>query len=119
MPPVNDTASLSDRFLLAQLAGDRQEAMRLLLDEGLHAGLPVQTLLVDVIQRAQREIGRLWQQNAISVADEHLATAVSQLAMARLFQAAPRSPRLGKVVTLACVEGELHDMGIRVAADIL
>ena len=114
-----DTATLSARFLDAQLAGDRQEAIRLLLDDGLRAGLDVQTILVEVIQRSQREIGRLWQQNLISVADEHLATAVSQLAMARLFVEAPRRPRVGKLVTLACVEGELHDMGIRVAADVL
>ncbi len=114
-----DPASLGQRYLQAQLAGDRHEAVRLLYDEGLRAGMPVKTLLLDVIQQAQYEIGRLWQENKISVADEHLATAISQLAMARLYPEAPRAPGLGRTVALACVEGELHDMGVRVAADML
>ena len=114
-----DTAALEQRYLEAQLAGDRHEAVRLLYEEGLRAGVPVQTLRLDVIQRAQYEIGRLWQENRISVADEHLATAISQLAMARLYPEAPRAPGLGRTVALACVEGELHDMGVRVAADML
>ncbi len=39
--------------------------------------------MFDVIQKTQREIGRLWQENRITIADEHVATAISQLALAR------------------------------------
>lgn len=117
--PAPDPADLSARYLRAQLEGNRTEAIRVLVNDGLAAGLPVAVLLIDVVQRSQREIGRLWQENAISVADEHLATAISQLAMARLFQEAPIKRANGKTVLFACVEGEFHDMGIRVASDLL
>ncbi|SEK94149.1 Methanogenic corrinoid protein MtbC1 [Stigmatella aurantiaca] len=112
-------APLQKRYLAAQLAGDRREALRLLVDEGLLRGIPLQDLHLKVIQPAQYEIGRLWQENHISVAQEHLATAISQLALSHLYRHLPRDPFNGKVIMLSCVEGELHEVGARMAADFL
>jgi len=110
---------LSRSYLAAQLAGDRREAVRLLMEEGIGRGNSVIDLHLRVIQQAQREIGRLWEQNSISVALEHQATAVSQLALAHLYQQSIRRPPVGKSVLLACAEGELHDVGARICADVL
>jgi MerR family transcriptional regulator, light-induced transcriptional regulator len=107
------------RYLSAQLAGDRREALRLLVDDGLLRGIPLQDIHLKIIQPAQYEIGRLWQENRISVAQEHLATAVSQLALSHLYRHLPRDPSNGKVVMVSCVEGELHEVGARMASDFL
>jgi methanogenic corrinoid protein MtbC1 len=115
----DNLTALTQRYLAAQLAGDRREALRLLVDEGLLRGIPLQDIHLKVIQSAQYEIGRLWQENRISVAQEHLATAISQLALSHLYRHLPRDPSNGKVVMLACVEGELHEVGARVASDFL
>jgi methanogenic corrinoid protein MtbC1 len=116
---METTTNLANRYLEAQLAGDRAEAVRLLIEEGLHQGISAADLLLGVIQPAQREIGRLWQENKVSIAQEHLATGISQLALARIYQEAPREKQLGKTVVVACVEGETHEMGARIAADFL
>ena len=63
---------LLSRYLEAQLAGDRRTAARVVIDEGLGAGHSVHALHAGVLQAAQREIGRLWQQNRISIAEEHM-----------------------------------------------
>jgi methanogenic corrinoid protein MtbC1 len=110
---------LSRSYLAAQLAGDRREAVRLLMEEGIGRGNSVLDLHLQVIQQAQREIGRLWEQDSISVAQEHQATAVSQLALAHLYQQSIRRPAVGKSVLVSCVEGELHDLGARICADVL
>ena len=110
---------LSRSYLAAQLAGDRREAVRLLMEEGIGRGNTVLDLHLRVIQQAQREIGRLWEQNTISIAHEHQATAVSQLALAHLYQQSIRRAPVGKSVLIACVEGELHDVGARICADVL
>ncbi|HEY1333011.1 MAG TPA: cobalamin-dependent protein [Myxococcaceae bacterium] len=114
-----DLDDLSRSYLVAQLAGDRREAVRLLMEEGIGRGNSVIDLHLQVVQQAQREIGRLWEQNSISVAQEHQATAVSQLALAHLYQQTVRRPSVGKSVLVACVEGELHDLGARICADVL
>lgn len=110
---------LKTRYLHAQLAGNRREALRVVMDEGIARGASVIDLQVQVIQEAQREIGRLWQENQISVAQEHMATAISQMALAQLYDEAPRAPSNDKKVLVACVQGELHDFPARLVADTL
>jgi methanogenic corrinoid protein MtbC1 len=112
-----DTADLCERYLAAQLAGDRNAALRLVLDEGVGKGIAVPRLYLDVIEVAQHRIGQLWQENRISVAQEHVATAISSLVIAHLYTALPRAPSNEKRVLLSCVDGELHDLGARVTAD--
>nr|WP_224368687.1 cobalamin-dependent protein [Hyalangium versicolor] len=112
-------SALRERYLAAQLSGDRREALRLLVDEGLLRGIPLQDIHLKIIQPAQYEIGRLWQENRISVAQEHLATAISQLALSHLYRHLPRDPSNGKVIMVACVEGEMHEVGARMASDFL
>ena len=111
--------ALRDRYLAAQLAGDRQEALRLVHEEGLARGIDAPRIALEVIMPAQREIGRLWQENRIGVAEEHLATAISQLVVSTLYAQFPREPTNGKRVIVACVEGEQHELGARLVADFL
>lgn len=114
---ISNTA-LAARYLEAQLASD-QRACICLIEEAIERGVQVQDLHLKVIQPCQREIGRLWEQRRISVAQEHLATAVSQLVIAHLYRHLPRVAANGKLVLIACVEGEHHDLGARVASDFL
>ncbi|PCC67702.1 Methanogenic corrinoid protein MtbC1 [Nannocystis exedens] len=112
-------AQLRERYLRAQLAGDRREAVRLLLEDGLGSGAQIDELQVHVIRAAQDEIGRLWQLNRVSIAQEHMATAISHLSLAALFERATPKPPLDERVLLACVEGELHELPARMVADAL
>ncbi|MBK7865060.1 MAG: cobalamin-dependent protein [Archangiaceae bacterium] len=116
-PP--ELATLRSRYLAAQLSGERREALRLLIDDGVKQGAGIDVLRRDVIAAAQREIGTLWQENRISVADEHTATAIAHLALAHLYQHAPQTRRRGKRVMVACVEGEQHDFPARLVTDAL
>jgi len=70
-----------------------------------------------VLAATQHEIGRLWALGQLSVAQEHYCTAVSQAIMATLAERAFRSPRNGEAMLAACVEGNLHEFGLRVVAD--
>jgi methanogenic corrinoid protein MtbC1 len=112
-------AELRERYLRAQLTGNRREAVRLVVEDGLGRGAAIMELQEGVIQAAQDEIGRLWQQNQVTIAQEHMATAISHLTLAALFERAEPKPPLGKKLLLACVEGELHDLPARMAADFI
>jgi MerR family transcriptional regulator, light-induced transcriptional regulator len=105
-------------YLATQLAGDLRGTLRV-LDEALARGASVTDLQCQVIQAAQREIGRLWHQDRIGIAQEHRATAISQVALAHLFARAQPAPTRGVCVAVACVEGELHEMPARLLSDYL
>jgi methanogenic corrinoid protein MtbC1/DNA-binding transcriptional regulator YhcF (GntR family) len=110
---------LLERYAALQLAGERSAARSLIVQEGLAAGLRVAQLYRSVLQPAQYRIGALWQANQISVAREHLATAVTDAVMVDLAASAPHRADTGVRVVVACVEGEFHDIGARMLADLL
>jgi methanogenic corrinoid protein MtbC1 len=73
-----------------------------------------------LLQPALYEVGRRWEAGEISVAEEHLATAVAGRMMTALYgRLAPpaRSRRLRAVVT--CAPNEHHEVGARMVADLL
>jgi MerR family transcriptional regulator, light-induced transcriptional regulator len=117
-PQTGDGALLGDAYLRAQLGGDRREALRLIVEEGLQRGLSCLDVH-RVIQEAQAEIGRLWQEDKITIAQEHMATAISQVVLSHVYQYADAPAANGKKVVVACVEGELHDFPARLVADAL
>ncbi|HEU0013241.1 MAG TPA: B12-binding domain-containing protein, partial [Longimicrobium sp.] len=109
-----------ERYLAAIVAGDRRAAFAA-VDAARGDGLDLRALYLDVFQPAMREIGRLWQQNRITVADEHLATAITQAAMARLYDEmfTALGTRDAPLLVAACAETERHEMGLRMLCDLL
>src|SRR4051794_41790494 len=84
-----------DGYLHALLRSDLSSA-RAVLDEAVAAGMPVRRIYLDVLQLTLYEIGRRWSHAEISVAQEHLATAATQSAMARPAQGPAHGPRRGR-----------------------
>lgn len=113
-----NSSQLRDAFIEAQLAGDRVRGLELMAD-GLASGMSVKDLHLEVIQQAQQEIGRMWVANEITVAREHAASAIAQLALAQLYPHLPRAESNGWRVVLACVEGEQHELAARIGNDFL
>ncbi len=109
-------AQLARAYLQALLHGDRQAAARLVLDAA-EQGTPVKDLYLHLFQPVQREIGRLWQINRVSVAQEHYCTAATQLIMSQLYPSVFSSEKIGRTLVLTCVAGELHELGARMVAD--
>ncbi len=71
--------TLGEEFLDAIIATDRRRAADLAI-AALQRGVGVEELYVGVLQESLHEVGRRWQSNTITVADEHAAAAVVQLA---------------------------------------
>ncbi len=109
-------SGLAGDFLRRLLDKDLRSAGRLVLD-AVENGTPVKDIYLHVFQRSQHEIGRLWQTNRITVAEEHYCTAATQLIMSRLYPRIFSTDRCGRRLVAACVGGELHEIGIRMVAD--
>jgi len=109
-------APLARDYVDALLRGDRRAASGLVM-QACDAGTPVKDLYLHVFQSAQREIGRLWQLNRISVAQEHYCTAATQLIMSQLYPHVFAGERNGRTLVMTCVAGELHELGARMVAD--
>lgn len=114
-------SDLAKHYLESLLARKRDCAVEAVVD-GVANGVSLQSLYVDVFPRVQREVGRLWQLNQISVAEEHYCSAATQLAISQLYPYVRSSWKANcrhQSVVAACVGNELHEIGMRTVADCL
>jgi methanogenic corrinoid protein MtbC1 len=109
-------APLAGAYLQALLQGERNTASRLILD-AVARGTGIKDIYLQVFQSSQHEIGRLWQTNQLSVAQEHYCTAATQLIMSQLYPHIFATEKIGRRLVAASVGGELHEIGIRMVAD--
>jgi methanogenic corrinoid protein MtbC1 len=102
--------------LVTALSGGAEGDARHLLHEALLRGLEWRELYLHLLTPALRQIGDGWQAGRLSVGDEHQASAIVVRLMARVFPgAAPRAQ--APTVVVACVAGNRHEIGARMAAD--
>ena len=114
--PGQRLSPLVHKYVRNMLGGYRQAAGRLVFDAA-DRGEPVPQLYLQVFQPALREIGRLWQLQKISVAQEHFCSVATQIVMAQLVLRVPAARRCGRGVVIASVSGDLHELGARMVAD--
>ena len=121
----SDPADDGDRFqrerslyLQAVRSGQRRAALNIAL-EALRNGASVPDVYREILQPVQYEIGRLWERNEMTVAREHMATAVTQYVVGQLYShlEIPEASRGNALVT--GVRGELHQLGANMVADVL
>lgn len=116
--PEDELTAVRRLYLHAILHGQRHSARGIVL-ESHRAGHSLLDIYLKILQPAQYEVGRLWESNAITVAEEHMATAITQSVMALLYPLLPPpQPCHGRLV-LTGVQGELHQVGAHMVADVL
>ncbi|MEU3409110.1 cobalamin-dependent protein [Streptomyces sp. NPDC006670] len=86
----------------------------------LDAGMGAEELLLDVIAPVQARVGREWEANRLTVAQEHAATAINDRAVTAvsLHPSVRRPPTRGRIA-VACVDGEWHALPARLLAEVL
>lgn len=104
-------------YLLHLLQRNQTNAANLVF-EAAREGKSIPEIYETIITPALVEIGRMWHLQEASVADEHYCTAATQMIMAQLRARMPRKAPNGKRVLAMSVGGDLHDLGIRMVADL-
>jgi methanogenic corrinoid protein MtbC1 len=107
---------LLEQYLEFLLEGDRQSAGKLII-EAVDNGISVKDIYLHVFQNSLYEVGRLWQENKITVAQEHYITAATQTIMSQLNPYISSNKKIGKVLVATSVSKELHEIGVRMVAD--
>lgn len=118
--PVAD--SILDRasatYLHHLLQGDRAGALAL-TRRCVSDGVDMFDILVEVLEPAQREVGRLWALGKISIAQEHFCTAVTQFVMTDLYPAFFSGAESSRRLVAVNARGSAHHVGLRMVTDVL
>lgn len=118
--PFGGLGRLRKAYLGALVAPDAQEA-RSLVAEALESGVGADRIYLQVLHPAMHDIGRLWERAQLSVAQEHLATQITQSVLAQIaHELVPgRDTGRGRTALAACTPGERHVLGAQMVADFL
>ena len=117
----DDDGAVAATYVAALLRADAVGA-RSTIDDAIGSGMSVDTAYLDVIAPAMREIGELWERAEITIADEHLATAITRRVLATLAGRLPRA-QLGAgepppgIVVCGCGPEDNHALGAQMLAD--
>lgn len=106
----------AERYRVAILQGQHKTALSLML-EAMSKGSSLTQASVQLVQPALYQVGNLWQNNQVTVSQEHLATAICQNVLASAYMQAHFSPPVGKTAMFACVEGNHHSVGLHILSD--
>lgn len=109
--PKMEFDSVHKLFLKAILEGDRVMASDIIsnLTENNNA---INDIYEHVIRRALYDVGILWEEGKISVATEHLSSAIVESILNELYSKIISRYRTDKIVVAASVEKEVHQIGI-------
>ena len=114
----NPQLKLAEEYLDYLLKADRNQASKIII-EACQQGVEIRDIYLNVFQPVMREVGRLWQLNKVSIAQEHFASATTQLTISQFYPQILNSKPGGYSCLTACVGEELHEMGVRMMADLL
>jgi methanogenic corrinoid protein MtbC1 len=105
-------------FLNLLLHGDAREATTLAADI-VKSPSDLALLFLEVIQPAMYRIGRLWEKGAITVADEHLASAIVARVLAVISMSMAPPSRSNGTAIVTAAPNEFHELGAWMVADML
>lgn len=112
----NPLDPLAESYFADLQTGNRRAASERIL-KTVAEGTLVADIYRHVFEPVQKELGRLWQINRMSIAQEHFCTAATQMVMCQLYPHILSGSKNGKVFVGASIAGELHEIGIRMVTD--
>lgn len=108
-PRPNELAELSQQFLDALTRRDQDDAERIARTWNNY---PVDQIILQMIEPALRQVGERWQQNLLSVEQEHFASNLIRQRLHALIQALPPAAFNAPHLVAACAPEEQHELGL-------
>ena len=107
-------SSISDpiyfEYLKLLLSGEKHKCLQL-VHKLQQEGVGIRELYSGLFQRSLYEVGKLWENHRISVAIEHLATAISEFLIAEISSGIFSVERVDRSAIVSCVSTEYHQVG--------
>lgn len=108
---------MAGNYLGRLLDGDLAGAEKNILAAAA-VGMPLSSIYLDVFAPVLLEVGARWYGGRLSEAQEHYVCAFTQMVMTRFYPHLFAAGGGRRVLLAACVEGEMHEIALRMVADL-
>ena len=112
-----DYKDIQKQFLEGLLVGNRLVCSDI-INSLLNDKIGINDIYEGVIRAALYDVGELWERGEISVASEHMASAIVESILNELYSKIISKSRKNNTVVASSVEREAHQIGIKMVADI-
>jgi methanogenic corrinoid protein MtbC1 len=109
--------TVQNEFLNALILGNRLKSYEF-IDNLLKENTLIEDIYEKSIKKSLYQLGELWECGKISVATEHLASAIVEADLNDLYLRRVSTKRINKTVIVSCVENEFHQIGAKMVCDI-
>lgn len=105
------------KFLDLLLSGNHLMCSEL-VENYLDKKITINELYENILKKALYDVGELWEYNIISVASEHLASAIVEAILNEHYHKTVSKNKINKTIILTCVENEFHQIGIKMVGNV-
>jgi len=105
-------------YLTALLDGDKKQCLQIVVSL-LDNKVPLKEIYLNLFQRSMYRIGQMWENERCSVADEHIATKITESLIEIVAVHSEKRQSNGKLAVITCVDKEFHDLGARMVAGFM
>ncbi len=81
-------------------------------------GVDIREIYIFIFQKALYKVGKLWEIREISVAEEHIATQITDYLVTKVFAALQNKDKTNKKAIISCMEKEFHYIGAKMVSNI-
>lgn len=110
------TDQIYREYLDALLKGDRSQCSRI-VKALLGHKIDIKRLYLELFQKSLYDVGALWEANRISVAREHLSTAITEGLLNLIYPELFAKKDREKTCVISCSANEFHQVGGKIVAD--
>jgi methanogenic corrinoid protein MtbC1 len=114
---IDDRKTEFEHYMAGLLEGDVR-VLSAVIEKLIEQNLAFYEIYVEFVKRGMYEVGVLWERDQIPVAVEHLAATATQVVLSELYLKQKRSQKNSREAIVACVPGELHDVGTMIVANL-
>lgn len=111
------SADIYNNFLQYLLEGNKKKCTEITIAL-INENVSVKEIYELLFKKALYEVGELWEFGKITVATEHLASAIVETLLNLVYATINNLENSNKSIVVCCIENELHQIGSKMIADI-
>jgi len=111
------SVSRFNQYMESLLAGNRQQC-RNIISQQLQSRTTAEQLLRKVVWQSIERVDRLYREDRINAATEHMAVRINRCITTQLQMSLEYLPANGKRILIACADGETEEVSGQVVADL-
>lgn len=105
-------------YLNSLLDGDKKQCYQI-VNHLIANNTSLSDIFIKLFQRSMYRVGQMWENDRCSIADEHIATKITEGLVDYVVAQYSTNDNKNKTVLITCIDKEFHELGARMVAGYL